>query len=418
MIKKIVIAVLAIALIISAVWWLLTGNGKTSSFSFETQKIEIGTIENVITSTGTLDPVGAVEVGTQVSGTLANVYVDFNDTVKKGQIIAELDKTFLLSALEEARASLSRTKALYEQAEAEYERCKPLHEKKFLSDQEFAKVRTEYLSQKAALEISQASVNKARINLGYATIRSPISGMVISRNVEAGQTVSASLSAPVLFVIAENLSKMEILASVDESDIGSIKPGQSVKFTVQAHADRIFTGSVSQIRLQPEVIQNVVTYTVVVKAENPDGLLLPGMTANIDFIENRRESVLIVPAAALRFTPPEAFLDKVNNKRPQGEKGNRMQTAGPERGKRNDPQGSPFKKRGNRAMLWLLSEDGSIEPVPVQTGITDGSRTEIVSSKNEKIKEGAAIITGLKIGKGQKSKKSVSLLPQPRMRRR
>ena len=142
------------------------------------------------------------------------------------------------------------------------------------------------------------------------------------------------------------------------------------------------------------------------------------MTANIDFIENRRESVLIVPAAALRFTPPEAFLDKVNNKRPQGEKGNRMQTAGPERGKRNDPQGSPFKKRGNRAMLWLLSEDGSIEPVPVQTGITDGSRTEIVSSKNEKIKEGAAIITGLKIGKGQKSKKSVSLLPQPRMRRR
>ena len=157
------------------------------------------------------------------------------------------------------------------------------------------------------------------------------------------------------------------------------------------------------------MIQNVVTYTVVVKAENPDGLLLPGMTANIDFIENRRESVLIVPVAALRFTPPEAFLDKVNNKRPQGEKGNRMQTAGPERGKRNDPQGSPFKKRGNRAMLWLLSEDGSIEPVPVQTGITDGSRTgcETKTRKSKRIRQLLPVLRS----REDEIEKSVSLLP-------
>jgi len=416
--KKTIFTALGAVIVISAAVWFFMVKEKAVSYSYETKKIERGTLESTITSTGTLNPVGSVEVGTQVSGTISKVYVDYNDTVKKDQIITELDRTFLSSALEEAKASLSRARALYEQAEAEYERCKPLHEKKFLSDQEFAKVKTDYLSQKAALEISQASVNKARINLGYATIRSPISGMVISRNVEVGQTVSASLSAPVLFVIAENLSNMEILASVDESDIGNIKSGQDVRFSVQAHSEKTFTGKVSQIRLQPEVIQNVVTYTVVINAQNPEGLLLPGMTANLEFIEKRLENVLLVPSAALRFTPPEKILAQMrkNNQEKPGEKS--AAEAGRPRMGGQGGQGEPGPRKANRAMIWLMLENGSIEPAFIQTGASDGSRTEIVSTRNEKATEGALVITGLKTETQQNSRKPVSILPQPNMRRR
>ena len=424
--RNVIIICIISGVVVGAGWWFIFNSHRSISMGgFETQKLTRGPVERTITSSGTLNPVGSVEVGTQVSGTVAKVYVDFNDTVNKNQIIAELDKTFLSSALEEARASLSRARALFEQAKAEYERSKPLFEKKFLSEQEFAKVHTDYLSQKASLELAEASVNKARVNLGYATIRSPISGMVISRNVEVGQTVSASLSSPTLFIIAENLRNMEILASVDESDIGTIRTAQDVRFSVQAHSDRSFSGKVNQIRLQPEVVQNVVTYTVVVSAENQEGLLLPGMTATVDFIEKRVENALLVPSAALRFTPPESMVAEVKKTRENGSDsmpaGRRGQvrpgaTRADERSSRAGGVGGTNRKRESRGVVWLLSGDGSIESAFVQLGVSDGSVTEIIASRNERIDEGVEVITGMKAVAGKKAKKSVSLLPQPQQR--
>jgi len=406
--------------------FFLQKHHSSGNISFITEKITRGTVENTISSTGTLNPVGDVEVGTQISGTISKVYVDFNDTVQKDQLIAELDRTFLLSAYDEAKASLSRTRAQFELAKAEYERSKPLYDKKYLSEQEFAKVQTDYLTQKAALELANASVKKAKINLGYATIRSPISGTVIERSVEVGQTVSASLSAPTLFIIAENLANMEILASVDESDIGNIRQGQNVRFSVQAYPDRQYEGTVSQIRLQPETIQNVVTYTVVVNAKNPDGSLLPGMTATLDFIQKRVDNTLIVPAAALRFNPPQNVIDNINKLRDSSQnsgKGDQRRfrsgskNYGPggkkseaDRPRKREPDGMTVQNRG---MIWLLQDDKSIKPVFVKQGTSDGVVTEIFEARGINLKEGLQVVVGIKSGSEKKNKKSLSLFPQP-----
>lgn len=407
--------------------FFLRGQRLDGSVNYSTQKITRGTVENTITSTGILNPVGDVEVGTQVSGTIAKVYVDFNDTVGKDQVIAELDRTFLLSAYDEARASQSRTEAQFELAKAEYESSRPLYEKKYLSEQEFAKVQTDYLIQKAALKLADASVKKAKINLGYATIRSPISGTVIERSVEAGQTVSASLSAPVLFIIAKNLANMEILASVDESDIGSIRQGQYVRFSVQAYPDRHYNGMVSQIRLQPETVQNVVTYTVVVNAENSDGTLLPGMTATLDFIQKRSENTLLVPVAALRFKPSENVLDGLQKEREavhNSEKDStyRFRSKLEKRQTKSelyDKHRSGRKifnneQEQNMGVIWLLQDDNSIKPAFVKLGTSNGVMTEIINTPKTKIEEGTQVVVGIKEGSGKKEKKSVSLFPQPR----
>lgn len=419
-----IIAILGTAA--AAYWLFLQKHHSSGNISFITEKITRGTVENTISSTGTLNPVGDVEVGTQISGTISKVYVDFNDTVQKDQLIAELDRTFLLSAYDEAKASLSRTRAQFELAKAEYERSKPLYDKKYLSEQEFAKVQTDYLTQKAALELANASVKKAKINLGYATIRSPISGTVIERSVEVGQTVSASLSAPTLFIIAENLANMEILASVDESDIGNIRQGQNVRFSVQAYPDRQYEGTVSQIRLQPETIQNVVTYTVVVNAKNPDGSLLPGMTATLDFIQKRVDNTLIVPAAALRFNPPQNVIDNINKLRDSSQnsgKGDQRRfrsgskNYGPggkkseaDRPRKREPDGMTVQNRG---MIWLLQDDKSIKPVFVKQGTSDGVVTEIFEARGINLKEGLQVVVGIKSGSEKKNKKSLSLFPQP-----
>lgn len=419
-----IIAILGTAA--AAYWLFLQKHHSSGNISFITEKITRGTVENTISSTGTLNPVGDVEVGTQISGTISKVYVDFNDTVQKDQLIAELDRTFLLSAYDEAKASLSRTRAQFELAKAEYERSKPLYDKKYLSEQEFAKVQTDYLTQKAALELANASVKKAKINLGYATIRSPISGTVIERSVEVGQTVSASLSAPTLFIIAENLANMEILASVDESDIGNIRQGQNVRFSVQAYPDRQYEGTVSQIRLQPETIQNVVTYTVVVNAKNPDGSLLPGMTATLDFIQKRVDNTLIVPAAALRFNPPQNVIDNINKLRDSSQDSGKGDQRRFHSGSKNDGPGekkaeaNQSRKRGpdgmtvqNRGMIWLLQYDKSIKPVFVKPGISDGVVTEIHEARGINLKEGLQVVVGINSGSDKKNKKSLSLFPQP-----
>lgn len=409
-------------------WSFFKGHNTNDTISFTTEKVTRGTVEITISSTGTLNPVGDVEVGTQVSGTIEKVYVDFNDTVQKGQVIAELDRTFLLSAYDEARASQSRSQAQFELSKAEYERSKPLYEKKYLSEQEFQKIRTDYFSQKAAQELADASVKKAKINLGYATILSPISGRVIERSVEVGQTVSASLSAPTLFIIAENLDNMEILASVDESDIGNIRQNQNVRFSVQAYPDRQYDGTVRQIRLQPETIQNVVTYTVVVDAKNPDGTLLPGMTATLDFIQNRAENALLVSVAATRFVPPQNITNQMTKPAETGRKVDKKEM--PKNFKSGDRKGNfPSKDfnqnnprsrmpgnmhgRTDKTMIWLLNKDNTIKPAFVKLGISDGIVYEVLDSRGDEIKEGMEIVTGTKTSSGKKDKKSVSLFPQP-----
>ena len=244
-----------------------------------------------------------VEIGTRVSGTIDKLMVDYNDTVKKGEILAVLDQSLFKVSILSAKAGLLKAQAELKQAQNEYNRHKPLYEKGYISDEEFALLKTAVDTLKASLLSAKATLQQAEINLEYTVISSPIDGTVIDRSVDAGQTVAASLSTPTLFLIAKDLSHMQIETNVDETDIGQIQKGQVVRFTVQSYFDRTFTGSVRQIRLQPETVDNVVTYTVIVEAANESGLLLPGMTATVDFIVDDVENALLVPVAALQFSP-------------------------------------------------------------------------------------------------------------------
>jgi HlyD family secretion protein len=438
--KKLWIIIIIIIIILAAVAAILpkrTANGKSVNGSEYTMAaIERGEIITAITSTGTLEPVSTVDVGTQVSGIIDKLYVDYNDTVEKGQLIAELDRTVLSGALDEAVAIRNRAKALFDLADAELKRNEPLFKKGFISEQEFIKLRTEYITQEATLQSAEASVKKARTNLQYATITSPIKGTVVERNIERGQTVAASFSAPILFVIAEDLKRMQILASVDEADIGGIHKEQEVRFTVQAFPDKKFSGVVEQIRLQPTVSQNVVTYTVVIATENVDGTLLPGMTATVDFIMEKATDVLMAPNAALRFQPtglPPRIPHTLKGKMGQGTQGGRTPQGMAEGGTlmgmsgRNDSSSmqkntmssdanGSSETRQRRPAVWILSKDNTLRPVLVKTGITDGKFTEI--SSRESIPEGTQVVTGVAT-EDKKKKKSVSLLPQqgPRGRR-
>ncbi|HPR89010.1 MAG TPA: efflux RND transporter periplasmic adaptor subunit [bacterium] len=398
-------------------------NGKT-----EYQFVEItrGNVQNTISSTGTIAPVSKVEVGTQVSGTIDRLYTDFNQVVHKGQLLAVLDTVLLKAAVLDAQANLEKVSAQLEQARADFERNQTVFEKKLISEAEYLPYKVNYAAQVANLKSAQANLVRAERNLKFAVIRSPIDGTVISRNVEAGQTVAASLQAPVLFIIAGNLTKMEIHAAVDESDIGSIRDGQTVQFQVPAYADKTFTGSVRQIRLQPETVQNVVNYTVVIDADNVDNLLLPGMTATLDFIVQDRQDVLLVPNAALNFKPTEAMLQQIRKNReaaaagmPDSLRGRmrwnegggnaaggsaRSQGGGTGRSggfaQENGAPGMPgggFTRNGSMpkdmGRLYFLDEKGNLSMAMIQTGASDGKSTEIV--RGRRIKEGMKVISGL-----------------------
>ena len=393
---------------------------------YETVLVTRGSIEKVIVSSGTLEPVGTVEVGTQVSGAVEKVFVDFNDVVRAGQVIAEIDKVLLRSRLDETRASLARTQALHAQSEAELKRGETLHEKKIISDQELMRFRTDYLTQKASLQAASAAVEIASANVKYATIRSPVNGTVIKRSIEAGQTVAASLSAPTLFIIAEDLKRMRIMALVDETDIGKITPDQPVRFSVSAYPDKYFAGSVSQIRLQPETVQNVVTYTVVIAVHNEDGILLPGMTANVEFIEEKEENVLLVPSSVFRFQAPEeaqkklAEMRKAASERGGGSErlamsgeGNRGREGGGVVQRGDGGMGGQRRQGANRRnVLWTLDEKNELTPVFVRISTTDGAFTSLRES--DEIYEGLKIVTGVISNKKDKNsaKKSRTLLPQ------
>ena len=349
-----------------------------------TAAVERGDLEVLVSGTGTLSAVGTVEVDTQISGRVSDIRADFNDRVEAGQVLAVIDTANLAAAVRDAEAGLARARAQYEQAVADRDRNHSLFERGYVSEREYLALETVVTTSQASVGSAEAGLERARTNLDYAWIRAPISGTVIQRTVEAGQTVQASLSAPTLFVIAEDLERMEILAQVDESDIGRIDVGQEVRFEVQAYPDDGFTGQVRQIRLQPATVQNVVMYTVVIDAANPHGQLLPGMTATVDFIVEQAEDVLLVPNGALSFRPTEDMLAQLREQR--GDEGaeapSRRRQPGSFRAHTDAAGGDTAMDlagtTGERAVVWYLDASGSPAPAPVIIGVSDGLETVLL----------------------------------------
>ena len=307
--KKIWLSICAVAVVVLGIW-LLSGGKKEKKVEFETMKVERQNIHTSITATGTIEPVTSVTVGTQVSGIVAKLYVDYNSIVKKGQVIAELDKTNLISELNRTRADLTSAQSTLDYQQANFNRYKTLFDKGLVSADEFESARLSYEKARQTVSSSRESVRKAETNLGYATITSPIDGVVLSKSVEEGQTVAASFNTPELFTIAQDLTDMRVIADIDEADIGGVKEGQRVTFTVDAFPDDHFEGKVTQVRQQATTSSNVVTYEVVISAPNNDLKLKPGLTANVTIYTFEKNDVLAIPTKALRFTPNEALLSK------------------------------------------------------------------------------------------------------------
>ncbi|MFH2048781.1 MAG: efflux RND transporter periplasmic adaptor subunit [bacterium] len=377
---------LGLIVIVIAGYWLITDSLQSAEINYQFGTAKIQNIEKTVSATGTLSPVTTIEVGTQISGTIDTVMVDYNDHVKVGQVLAVLDTSLLQASVIDDEASVERSQALLEKAEVDFRRNQLLYEKKLISESDILTYEINVKTSKADLKSAKAVLTRALSNLQYAVIQSPIDGIVIQRNVEEGQTVAASLSTPTLFVIAQDLSQMKILAEVDESDIGEIGLDQSVRFEVATYPDKMFDGIVSQIRLQPTTISNVVTYTVVVTAENSESLLLPGMTATLNFIVEKRESVLSVPARALSFKPSDEtiqeLMKRLDQNRQNGSKDNMPPTF--RLGEIDDEHQRP------NGEVWCLDSSGQINPIPVLSGFSDGSTVEIVASNN--LTEGMEVI--------------------------
>ena len=413
--KKVIVLIVVLVLVVGAVWYTNSAEAE-ARMEYRFVTLEKGDLESVVASTGNLGAVITVQIGTQVSGIVNRIYVDFNDRVRRGQIIARIDTTLLASSLKDARTTLNRNRAQLDFSQTEFDRVKNLYDKSFTTKVEFNQVKYNLDLAKASIISSEIGVERAERNLGYATIVSPISGVVIERNVDEGQTVAASLNTPQLFLIANDLSRMEILASVDESDIGLIKEGQTVRFTVQAYDEGVFYGQVRQVRLQSRIQENVVTYTAVVDVDNSDGRLLPGMTATVEFLIEQVSDVLKVPNAALRFRPNEEMMsrlmarfeamresrgDSTGAGRPSGGDGGGNRSgqggfSGGGFGGQDGFSGGGFGGQGggrsNSATLWYLDENGEISVARVRTGITDGSQTEVIGRN---IESGLQIISGV-----------------------
>ena len=372
--KKIILIAVSIAVVAGAGFWLFGSSKAQHKVTYETAVVTRGEISESITATGTIEPVTEVEVGTQVSGIIDKIYADYNSVVTKGQLIAEMDRVTLQSEVASQRAAYNGAKAEYEYQQKNYERNRGLHEKQLISDTEYEESVYNYEKAKSNYESSQASLAKAERNLSYATITSPIDGVVINRAVEEGQTVASGFETPTLFTIAADLTQMQVVADVDEADIGGVEEGQRVSFTVDAYPNDTFEGTVTQIRLGEDsstssgssTSSTVVTYEVVISAPNPDLKLKPRLTANVTIYTLDRKDVLSVPARALRFTPERPLIGE------------------------NDivkDCESPHK-------LWTR-EGNTFTAHPVTVGISNGINTEIISG----ISEGATIVTEATIGK-------------------
>lgn len=308
-ISKIWIAVVVIVIVAVAAW-AMSGGKKEEDINFKEEKVALKTLQNSVTATGTIEAVTSVTVGTQVSGIVNKLYVDYNSRVKKGQVIAELDKTNLLSELNTAKANLASAQSSLNYQAANMERYKTLYKKGLVSVDEYENALLTYRQAKEQVASSKENVQRAQTNLGYATITSPIDGTVISKSVEEGQTVAASFNTPELFTIAKDLTNMQVVANVDEADIGNVKEGDRVTFTVDAYPDDTFEGTVKQVRLEATTTNNVVTYEVVISAPNADLKLKPGLTANVTIYTQERSGVLAVANKALRFTPTKETVGK------------------------------------------------------------------------------------------------------------
>ena len=384
--KIIIITIILVALLVSSYYLFFNGDKKAQQYTFA--QISRGTISQTITATGTLQAVTTVDIGTQVSGKITKLYVDFNDHVRKGQLLAVIDTTTLVTQVNDGRSNLEKAKATYHQVQVTDEKNKVLYQKNYISELDYLTSQTNVESALADMKAAQSALERAITNLGYAYIYAPISGVIQNRAVEAGQTVAASLSAPTLFTIAEDLEQMEILASIDESDIGQIAIGQKVDFSVQAYPDKKFWGTVVQKRINSAVVSNVVNYTVVVNADNKEHFLLPGMTATMDFYIQERDSVLIAPNAALRFTPTDDVLAEYNKEMAK-QNGGKADTV--KRGMGNRPGGKAVKSQYGK--LWFIDQNGKLQMSPIVLGITDGKNTEIIRGRN--IKEGMQVISGI-----------------------
>ena len=309
--KYIWLIVLLIILIAIIGYFYLKPKIEAKNIQYTYTSLYMGDIDATVSSTGTLEAINTVDVGTQISGTIAKIYVDFNDKVTEGQPLAEMDMRMLQARLQSAKADLAVSESRLNQAEDQYKRNKILFEKNVISEQEYNNLKYNYQQTKSSREAARAALTTAQTNIGYAKITSPINGIIIEKKVDEGQTVAASFTTPTMFTIAEDLSKMQILADVDESDIGSITDSMPVRFTIQTYPDAHFLGKVSQIRLQPIEINNVVNYKVVVTVDNKKGMLLPGMTANIEFITHKAKNVWLINNSALRFRPNQTMLEKI-----------------------------------------------------------------------------------------------------------
>ncbi|MFA4839307.1 MAG: efflux RND transporter periplasmic adaptor subunit, partial [Candidatus Neomarinimicrobiota bacterium] len=385
--------------------WFVFSRGKDESESqFTYAKITRGNVENTVSATGTIKARGTVEVGTQVSGIIDHLFVDFNDNVKKNQVLAILDTTKLAVAVRQAESDLQRVQAQYDQAVYEYDRNSDLYEQKLISEQDFIQARTDKKTTEASLKTAKIALDKAAKELKYAYVKSPIDGKVIYRNVEEGQTVAASFTTPTMFTIAEDLTKMEIRALVDESDIGSIKVGMKARFTVQSYPDETFTGVVRQIWLQPETVSNVVNYTVVFDATNEKNLLLPGMTATVDFLIEHKENVLLVPNLALKIQPTDDMMVSLRKNMPKqrpphpdslavkqfASHGNQIASKSTNgQNQRSSTNSIPE----NIGRVWFLDNGGDFQLEMIRTGITDGKYTEVVNSR--RLSEGMQVVTSM-----------------------
>ena len=370
-IKKNHIIILTAAIL--ALIILIVINTKANGVKYETRKVKKCTITEVVEASGTVNPVNTVSVGSTVSGLIKEIYVDFNSVVKKGQILAQIDPANFQASVDQAtaqinnaRASLANAQAVMEMSRKTYNRYKNLYAKNFIAKSELDQAESDYLanlaqvnSAKAQIAQAQATYNTAMTNLGYTKIIAPVDGTIISRDIDLGSPVAASFQAPELFTIAQDLTNMQIEVNVSEADIGKVKEGQDVTYTLDGYPDTDFTGKVTQVRISPTTVSNVVTYVVIVDVNNEDLKLIPGMTANVSIITDKKEDVLCVPNVALKYTP--------------------------------ETSGQKYKNQG----IWLLQKNKPVR-IDIEQGASDDSRFEVIS---DKIKEGDLVITGSTGGK-------------------
>lgn len=393
-------------------------SARSSRAAFQVTPVERGDIDDVVGATGILQAVTTVQVGSQVSGTIASLGADFNSVVKKDQVIARLDPLLFQARVDQAAANLASARANVERSQAaigdarpKYERSKELAAQGLVTQSDLDSAKATYdgavaqnLSDKAAVDQSTAALNQAKLDLSHSIIQAPIDGVVLARNVDVGQTVAASLQAPTLFVIANDLSRMEVNASVDEADIGRVRTGQDVTFRVDAYPGQTFAGRVEQIRLQPVTTQNVVTYNTIITVDNSSLRLMPGMTATVSIVIESRKNVLRLPSAALRFRP-DGFVEGQRSGSPGGG------------AKAGQGQGEP-RPASRSGLVFLLGDDGAPRPTRVRLGLSDGRYTEVLDG----LADGGRVISGTGAGRGPTSAGAASsnpfqpARPQPRAR--